>query len=288
MIPRTANVDHPSQLDAIPAVAQSRLTFVWGQLARHWPEYLIEAGSLGAFMVSACGFTILLEHPASSVRQAIANAELRRLLMGVAMGLTAIAIIYSPFGKRSGAHMNPATTLTFFRLGKIQAVDAAFYALAQIAGGIAGVGLVAAGGPNVIEHPAVYYAATTPGQLGPGAAFLGEFAMTFLLMTVILTAIASPRYERLTGLLAGGLVASYISIEAPVSGMSMNPARTIGSAFWPGTWTGFWIFAIAPAMGMLAAAELMLLLRRGATPHCAKLHHSNSQRCIFCGANGGT
>jgi aquaporin Z len=260
---------------------------MWSTFALHWPEYLIEASALAAFMVSACGFTILLEHPSSPVRQAMGSAELRRVLMGVAMGLTAIVIIYSPFGKRSGAHMNPAVTLAFFRLGKIKAVDAAFYALAQVVGGIMGVALVWALEPKAIQHPAVNYAVTTPGQLGVGAALLAEFAMSFILMTAILAAIGSPHTECFSGLIAGGLVASYISIEAPLSGMSINPARTIASALWPWTWTGFWIYAVAPPMGMLAAAELMLLLRRGRTPHCAKLHHRNSQRCIFCGAQGG-
>jgi aquaporin Z len=289
MTPPITNLDTAPQLAVRrPTAAQPRLREeVWGTVARHWPEYLIEAFALGTFMVSACVFTILLEHPASPARQAIASPELRRVLMGVAMALTAVALIYSPWGKRSGAHMNPATTLTFFRLGKIKAVDAAFYAAAQVAGGIAGVALVAAIEPHAIQHPAVHYAATVPGQFGFAAAFLAEFAITFILMTAVLTAIGSKRSEQYAGLIAGGLVASYISVEAPISGMSMNPARTIASAILPGTWTGFWIYATAPAMGMLAAAELMLRLRRGSVPHCAKLHHRNSQRCIFCGANGG-
>src|SRR5215470_8767136 len=99
----------------------------------------MEAGLLGTFMISACSFTVLLEHPASFARQAIASPFLRRLLTGLAMGLTAITLIYSPWGKQSGAHMNPATTLTFFRLGKVDAWDAAFYMLAQFTGGIIGV-----------------------------------------------------------------------------------------------------------------------------------------------------
>src|SRR5215469_1799131 len=80
-------------------------------LRLHWPEYLMEAGLLGAFMVSACLFGALYESPHSPVRQAIASQVLRRLLMGLSMGLTAIAIIYSPWGEQSGAHINPSVTL---------------------------------------------------------------------------------------------------------------------------------------------------------------------------------
>ena len=89
------------------------------KLRKNWPEYLIEAWALGTFMVSAGACTMLSEHPSSPVRAAIADADIRRVLIGVCMGLTAIALIYSPWGKRSGAHMNPAVTLTFLRLGKV-------------------------------------------------------------------------------------------------------------------------------------------------------------------------
>jgi aquaporin Z len=104
----------------------------------HWPEYLIEGTCLALFMVSAFTFGTILEHPASLVHQAIPSPVLRRLLMGLAMGGTAVAIIYSPWGKQSGAHINPSTTITFFRLGKIKVCDAAFYLAFQFAGGLLG------------------------------------------------------------------------------------------------------------------------------------------------------
>ena len=88
-------------------------------LRHHWPEYLIEAACLGLFMISAFTFGALLEHPASPVHQAIADSLARRFLMGLAMGGTAAGIIYSPWGKQSGAHFNPSVTLTFLWLGKV-------------------------------------------------------------------------------------------------------------------------------------------------------------------------
>ena len=85
-------------------------------LKDHWPQYLMEAWGLGVFMVSAAVFTALLEYPVSPAQQAIVDPLVRRALIGMAMGLTAIGIIYSPWGQRSGAHVNPSVTLTFFRL----------------------------------------------------------------------------------------------------------------------------------------------------------------------------
>jgi aquaporin Z len=108
-------------------------------LRQHWPEYMMVAAGLGLFMVSACGFGTLLESPLSPVRQAIADPLLRRFLMGLAMALTAVSLIYSPWGKQSGAHFNPAVTLTFLRLGKVPSWDALFYVLAQFVGGVTGV-----------------------------------------------------------------------------------------------------------------------------------------------------
>src|SRR5882724_4505286 len=96
-------------------------------LRLHWPEYLMEAGELGLFMIAACFTVALLEHPASLVQQAIASPMVRRVLIGLAMGVTAISLIYSPWGKQSGAHFNPAVTLTFLRLRKIAFWDAVFY-----------------------------------------------------------------------------------------------------------------------------------------------------------------
>src|SRR4051794_10239121 len=97
-------------------------------LHRHWPEYLMEAAGLGLFMVSAGLFGTLLGHPESPAVRAITDPLPRRVLMGLAMGLTAVGIIYSPWGKQSGAHLNPATTLMFWRLGKVAGWDAVFYA----------------------------------------------------------------------------------------------------------------------------------------------------------------
>ena len=135
-------------------------------LKKHWPEYLMEAVGLGIFMVLASVFTILLYHPASPALQVLPDEFPRRVLMGLAMGLTAIGIIYSPWGKESGAHLNPAVTLTFFRLGKVAPWDAVFYTLAQFAGGTAGVVLVAVTARQLLAHPEVNYVVTLAGAGG--------------------------------------------------------------------------------------------------------------------------
>jgi aquaporin Z len=251
-------------------------------LPRHWPEYLIEAAGLGFFMVSACAFAVLFEHPSSPARHAIGDPVVRRVLGGLAMGLTAFCIFYSPWGKRSGAHINPVVTLTFLRLGKIDPRDAALYMLAQFAGGLAGVLVAAAAFAGAVAHESVNYVVTMPGPAGALAAFAAELAISFLMMMTVLTVSNSARFARLTGLAASLLVALYISIESPLSGMSMNPARTLGSALPAGNWGALWVYFTAPPLGMLLAAEAYLRLKGPAGVFCAKLHHANTRRCIFC------
>lgn len=242
----------------------------------------MEAAGLGLFMISACAFTVLLEHPGSAVHQAFPDPLLRRFLIGVAMGLTAIAIIYSPLGKRSGAHLNPSVTFTFWRLGKIEPWDAVFYVLAQFAGGALGVALASQLiGPMLVGHGAVHYAVTQPGQRGPGVAFGAELVISFGLMLTVLIVSNRHTLNRYTGIFAGTLVALYITFEAPLSGMSMNPARTVASALPAGSWEHAWLYFVAPPLGMLLAAETYVRWNGRASVLCCKLHHENASRCIF-------
>lgn len=248
--------------------------------AEHWPEYLIEAAGLGLFMLSACAFGVLLFHPSSPAVTLIHDSTLRRVLMGAAMGVTAIAIIYSPWGKRSGAHVNPATTLAFFRLGKVKATDALFYVAAQFVGGVVGTSIAVALLRPAVGVREVNYVVTR-GDYGACVAFAAEAFITFVLMTVVLNVSNSARLSRWTGVCAGALVAVYISVEAPLSGMSMNPARTFASALPAREWTTLWVYFTAPPLGMLAAAEVYARTRGLSRVYCAKLHHGDTQRCIF-------
>ena len=250
-------------------------------LKRHWPEYLIEAAGLSVFMISACAFATLLFHPASPAPKIVANPFLQRMLMGAAMGLTAVAIIYSPWGKRSGAHINPAVTLTFYRLGKVEGWDALLYMLAQFAGGILGVLISIFFLGNLLADPSVNYVTTVPGENGLAVAFMAEAFISFILMMTVLVVSNTKRAAHLTGLAAGALVFIYISFESPLSGMSMNPARTVASAAPAHLWTALWLYFTAPPAGMFLAAELYSRVKGRSAVACAKLHHRNNERCIF-------
>ena len=103
-------------------------------------------------------------------------------------------------------------------------------------------------------------------------------------MTLVLVVSNAPRVARFTGIASGALVAGYIAALSPLSGMSLNPARTLASALPSGIWTAVWIYFTAPPLAMLLAARCYTLWKGRDAIFCAKLHHQNSRRCIFCEA----
>ncbi len=179
--------------------------------------------------------------------------------------------------------MNPAVTLTFFGLGKIGRWDATFYVIAQFIGGLCGVLIVTALLRDTFTAPPVNYVVTAPGAGGAIVAFAFEFLISAILMYVILGVSNHARYARFTGICAGGMVAMFIAVEAPFSGMSMNPARSFASAVPAHLWRDLWVYFTAPFLGMQAAAAWYVYRRGTSAVGCAKLLHPPDQRCIHCG-----
>jgi aquaporin Z len=248
-------------------------------LRAHWSQYVAEASGLAIFMFVAGSVAALLGDLPEPLRSS--SALVHRLIFGLLMGATAATLVYSPLGRRSGGHLNPAVTLTFYLLGKSEPFDAAWYAGAQFAG--AALGLMAAallvGGR--LAQPGVHYIVTR-GSFGPVVAFVAEFAIAAVLMTAVLTVSNSSRYARYTGLVAATLVVLFITFEAPLSGMSLNPARSLASALSAHDWGDLWIYFTAPPLGMLTAAFVYVRRPGSASVHCGKLNHApDSVPCIF-------
>lgn len=283
------NADNRKRVLSVKQVGLSGIEAVVSAPARpvtsRFTVYAIEALCLGLFMLSAATFATLLQHPSSPVSHVIHQESLRRLLMGAAMGATATALIYSPFGARSGAHMNPAVTLAYLRLGKIERRDAAGYISGQFFGGAAGIIAASLLLAWRTADPSVNFIATVPGTSGVIAAVVMEVAIAFLMMTLVLQMTSRPALAPFTGLGAGALVALFIAFEAPFSGMSMNPARTLGSNLLAGAADSLWIYFTAPVIGMQLAA--LLMSARATHPSkiaCPRLYHPPHVPCVFgCG-----
>jgi aquaporin Z len=253
-----------------------------GVIACHLPEYLIEATGVAVIMLALAGSAILLIHPESPLMYQFESLPLRRLLMGLAMACVGIALVYSPWGKQSGAHFNPAVTLAFYHLRRVHWADALLYALSQFLGGVLAVLFVRSSFEHWLEHPAIHQITSMPAAWNTGITCAVEFVASFILMSVILTASNSRRYAKWTGLFVALLVVVNVSVLIPLFGTSLNPARTLAAAVPAGIWTSIWIYLTAAPAGMLLAAEWYIRSYGKSAVFCAKLHHQNDKRCIFC------
>ena len=218
--------------------------------------YLMEALGLAIFMTSACFFGGMLESLDSSWHIALPNPSIRLIIMGVMMGLTALFIFYSPFTAPSGSQINPAVTLAFLRVNKINKLDACFYILFQFAGGTIAVYAMASIMQHTLTNPPVNYVTTVPSiSANSFTVFITEYTTAFIMMIMVLFTSAHPVWKNYTKPIAACLVTTYVIIAGPISGFGMNPARTFASALPAHIWTDFWIYVIAPISGMLCAAE---------------------------------
>jgi aquaporin Z len=213
-------------------------------------KYCDEALGLGLFMFSAALFSVLIEYPGLPFRQYLHSALLRRFLIGLFMGLTALFIFTSRFGKASGAYINPSVTIVRYWLKDISLRDSIFYTLFQLMGGWIGLYIVYLLFPKGMSFQTVNYIVTKPGKEGVAIAFILELLMSFILILVVLYTEkgATAKY---TAYLVSAIITLFITVEAPYSGMSMNPARTFASAIVAGEWSAFWLYCIAPTIGML-------------------------------------
>ena len=221
-------------------------------------HYLQEALGLGIFMISACFFGAMLFSEKSSWHQLLNLDAERNILMGVAMGCTALFIFYSPFTAGSGAHINPAVTLTFLRTNGLCIYDSLFFIVFQIAGGTLAVVLMQVVMGELLTSAPVSSVVTVPGQYGVTAAALTELVIAFITMTMVLFTSYHKHLKKYTRIFAGCLVCTWVIVAGPISGFGMNPARSLASALPADIWTAFWIYLLMPFAGMMAAAEFFL------------------------------
>lgn len=246
----------------------------------HWPEYAVEAGFLALFVLAAGLVSAWMEAPSTVFPGAPQEPALRRLLAGVAMGLALMAMIYSPWGRRSGTHLNPALTLAYLRLGKIGRPDALFYILAQIAGATVAVTLLRWGA----LMPAAAQPALLASSIGPSderVAFATALVLAATAMWLILYTSNHARWYRWTGVLVGLLFMLVVACAAPLSGFGINVARLLAVDATAGITAAHWVNLVPPLLGMQLAVEGWRLASRRPQVLCAKLAHNTHGRCIF-------
>ena len=249
-------------------------------LRRHWPEYGVEALFLGLFVLVAGVVSAWIEAPGIAWLPGPPDLVLRRALAGIAVGLVVMAMIYSPWGRRSGSHLNPAITLAYLRLGKIGRWDALFYLVAQVAAGLVAVSLLRSG----LLLPAAVPPAALAASLGPStfwAAFFTELVLSASAMLLILFTSNHQSWFRWTGVLHGLLIMLIVACAAPLAGFGMNLARLLAVDLSGAPAAAGWLNLLPPLIGMQLAVEAWRLLTGRSQVLCAKLAHNTHGRCIF-------
>jgi aquaporin Z len=235
---------------------------------------LFFAEFIGTALLVAVGVSIVILDfgKGSPVAALLPDPGLRRIITGFLFGATGASIAVSPVGKSSGAHINPVVTLAFWLKGKMSGPHALGYVVAQLAGGIAGaLPLLAWGSMG---------ASIDFGGTFPGAGFtllqatLGEVVTTFGLIAGLFLFLGHSRLRSYTPLLFPFLYAVMVYLEAPVSGTSTNPARSIGPSLVASDWHGWWIYWLGPLLGtFLALAIAQVSWFRRFEIEVAKVYH---------------
>jgi aquaporin Z len=206
----------------------------------------------------------------------------RRLVTGLLFAGSGSLVAISPLGKLSGAHINPAVSLAFWLQGKMHHFDLGGYILGQFLGAIVGSLLV------ILVWGGERAASVGIGRTVPGAGyplwlvFLAEASLTFVLVLSIFLFVSSHRLMRWTPLMVWILVAMMVWLEAPISGTSLNPARSFGPALVSWFWQAHWLYWVAPPLGALLAVGAFRLLPMGTHDVLTgKLFHVPHYRSVF-------
>jgi aquaporin Z len=243
------------------------------------PWTLFAAEFLGTAILVGVGlsFVILNFGKGSPVITLIPDAGLRRAITGFLFGSTGALIAVSWIGKESGAHINPVVTLAFRVKGKIGWVHAAGYIFFQLIGGIAGaLPLLFWGNMGT----SVNFGGTFPGSnYSDWSALAGETVTTLLLVFFLFIFIGHKKLKSYTPLLFPILYAIMVFAEAPVSGTSTNPARSVAPSVISGNWTAWWVYWIGPIAGALMGAAIhRLKFFKRFEVKVAKLYHFEHDR----------
>ncbi len=247
----------------------------------HWPEYAAEflgTACLVFFGLSAVVFDFAKDLP---MAHWIPSPGTRLLINGLLFAGSGSLVALSPLGRLSGAHINPSVSLAFWLAGKMRLCDLAGYVMAQMLGGMAGaIALVLVWRGHAAS---VGNGMTLPGEGWPlWIVFDCEVVLTGVLVFLIFVFVSSHRLHRWTPLMNWLVVATMVWQEAPISGTSLNPARSFGPALVSGVWNAQWLYFLAPPLGgMLGLAAFHLFMPAWRCLVSGKLVHAPNYRSIF-------
>lgn len=234
-----------------------------------WAVYGAEAVGTLLLVAVGCSLVVFDFAPKGPVAHWIPDPGLRRALTGFLFGSVGGSIAVSRLGRVSGAHINPVVTIAFWLKGRMDAGRALGYVLAQLVGGVAGALPLLWWGR---WGASVHFAATLPGPAGVWVAAAGEGLASMALVLALFQFVGRRRLRPFTPAIFPPLYAILVWLEAPLSGTSTNPARSLGPALVSGAWSGWWVDWLGPVCGLAAALAILRMLPE-LEIEVAKLYH---------------
>jgi aquaporin Z len=242
-----------------------------GTMKAPWVLFFSELVGTALLVVVGLSLVIVDFGTGSPLANLLPNPGVRRLITGFLFGTTGGLIALSPVGKVSGAHINPVVTLAFWLQRKMRAGHAVGYVLAQLGGAILGALPLLAWGRM---GESIHFGATLPGPgYDAGTAVLGEIVATFALVVGLFFFLSHRRIRSFTPLLFPFLYALMVYLEAPISGTSTNPARSLGPALVSGDWRDWWVYWLGPLLGTFLGLAAHRFTWRGLEAEVAKIYH---------------
>jgi len=239
-----------------------------------WALYVSEAIGTALLVLVGLSLVIFMFGAGTPMARLIPSEGLRRVITGFLFGTTGACIALSLVGKVSGAHINPAVTLAFRLMGKLDLRTTLGYVGAQLVGAVVGSLPLLLWGTM---GKSVAFGATLPGSATTlSTALLGEVITTFTMVALLAVFLGFRKIRPFTPAIFPPLYAIMVWIESPISGTSTNPARSLGPSVISGQWQGWWIYWIGPVAGMLVAVLACSFLAKRI--EVAKLYYFDSDR----------
>lgn len=239
----------------------------------HWKEWGAELAGTAVLLFAV----VTAKYWAVRAGPPFSDPSIRVTIVGTVAGLVVVGVAFSPLGRRSGAHLNPAVTIGLWLQKVTGRADLAGYCAAQIIGGIAGVAAARAWGPQVADAT-VHWAVIAPAaRINEATAAAVEAGATFAQLVLVFGVLASRRYHQWAPVVAGVLLTTFIVALAPVSGAGFNPVRGLAPDVLANVYPAIWIYFAGPVAGSAAAAAAVIAW--GRRPVTGKLCHDPAISC---------
>jgi aquaporin Z len=239
-----------------------------------WHLFVSEMIGTAVLLLGGLSLVIFMFGAGTPMERILPDIALRRSITGFLFGCVGVLVTLSDVGKESGAHINPAVTLGFWLMQKIDSKTALGYALSQLTGAFLGcLPLIVWGAMG----RSVDFGATVPGKgYATMDVLMGEVTTTFALVAALFIFIGFRSLRPFTPFMVPFLYAVMVPLEASISGTSTNPARTFGPAIISGRWEGWWIYWVGPLAGSLVAVLVCSALTKRIK--VAKIYYFESDR----------